>query len=129
MLTAKAGDGRVEQHDAEDDADGLDGNHRRERGTDYRAERGRDFEEHADADVRESLADVGCGGAGGGRDDGYQRGADGIAQIDVEEQRQDRNDDNAAAEAGERAEQAGDDRGAENGESEGDDGHARRFKA
>src|ERR1700727_701481 len=49
MMAAEAGDGGIEQHNAENDADGLGGDHRGKEGADQRTESGGDLEEHADA--------------------------------------------------------------------------------
>ena len=109
---------RAKEHDAKRDGDGGVGQARGERGAGQSPEGRGHLEEHADADVGETLADERRGGAGGGGDDGDERCADGVADVDAERQREHRDDDHAAAEAGQRAEQAGDD-GA--GRDEGDE--------
>ena len=101
----------------------------REIGAHQRAERRGDLKEHADANVREAFAHVSGGGARRRRDNRDERGADGVAQIDVEQQREHRHNHHAPAQAGERTEQAGQNRGAEDGKGEGENGHARRLKA
>ena len=115
---AVGGVGGVEEDDSEDDGDGVIGESDGEPGSEESAERGGDFEKHSDADVGEALADVGDGGPGGGCDDGDERGSDCIAEVDFEEENECGHDDDAAAEAGERAEQAGEERGSEEQRSE-----------
>ena len=91
-----------------------------EDGTDGRG----DLEEHADADARKALADVGCGGTGGrcnGRD---QRRADSVAQVDVKDNRQKRDEDDPAAEACERSQQTGCERAGEDEDGKQKQGHS-----
>ena len=83
---------------------------------DDRADGRGNFEEHADADVGEALAHVGCRRTGRRGDDGDERCADGVFDVDAERQRERRNHDHAAAKTGERAEKSG-----EGGESPDDD--------
>ena len=65
-------------------------NRRGEISAEQRAQRGRDFEEHADADVGEAFAYIGCGRTRRSGDDRDQRGADGVTQIDVKDKREQR---------------------------------------
>src|SRR5262249_15053232 len=76
-------------------------------GSDDGAERGGHFEEHADADIGVALADVGGGSAGGSGDYGDEARADGVAEVDSEQEGERRGEDDAAAEAGERSEESG----------------------
>jgi len=69
-------------------------------GSEECAEGGGDFEEHADADVGEAFADVGDGCSGGGGDDGDEGSSDGVADVYVEEEGEDGDDDDSAAESG-----------------------------
>src|SRR5207248_4648686 len=70
--------------------------------------RGRaELEEHGHADVRQALLHVRGRGAARRGDDGDDGGADGQADVDVEEEGEDGDDDQAAAEAEQRAEKAG----------------------
>ena len=63
-----------------------------------------DFKEHADANVGIALPNVGRGGPGGGSNYGNERGADGVADIDMKGQSEERHDDHATAKAGKGAE-------------------------
>ena len=70
------------------------------------AEGGGDLKEHADADVGETLAHIGCRRAGRSGDDGDQRRADGVFDVDAERERERGHTTTPAAKAGERAEKA-----------------------
>ena len=106
--------GGIEQHDAENDGDVAQRQmHGQKRAADRANGRG-DFKEHADADIGIPFAHVGGSRAGGSGDDGNERSADGVADVNVKDQGEQRDDDNAAAESGEGAEKAGRDGTGEN---------------
>src|SRR5581483_12299364 len=58
---------------------------------------GRNLEEHTDSDIREALFHVSCRRARGSRDHRNERSADGIADVHLEEQAEQRYEDNASA--------------------------------
>jgi len=84
---------------------------------------GCNLEEHSDAHVAEALADVSGGSSGGGSNDRDKRGSDGVTHIDMKGEREERDDDDTAAETGEGAEKSGDKGADQNQRSEEQDGH------
>ena len=115
--------GGVEQDDTEYDSDGGDGQPCGEVGASESAGACGDFEEAADADVGEAFLDVCRGRAGGCGNHGDQRGSDGVANVDAEGDGQQRNDHHSAAQAGDGAEEAGDERAGSDDGGEFQDGH------
>lgn len=71
------------------------------------SERSRDLEKQTDPDVRVTFAYVGRSSSRGGRDHGYQRGAHGVAQRDMEKQGENRRHHHAPAESREGPQEAG----------------------
>ena len=92
---------RIEQHHAKDYGESLGGNESCEKSSSESAERGGDLKEHSDADVGESLLHVGSSGARGGCDNGNQGSADGVADVNLEKEGEQRDEDDSAAQAGE----------------------------
>src|SRR5207253_11187277 len=90
---------------------------------DERAARRGDREERPDAEIRVPRLDVGRGRARGGRDDRDQRGADRVADVDGEPEREQGRDDDAPAEPGERPQEAGGEGAQPDEEAELEDGH------
>jgi hypothetical protein len=125
VLLFERGIGRVKEDEPEDESDGVRGDAGGEPCAEERAEGGGDFEKHADADIGESFADIGGGGSRGSGNHGDERGADGVMDVDVKEDGEDRDDDHAAAETAECAEEAGGDGAEEEDEGELEGGHAR----
>ena len=98
---------RGEEDDAEDHRDRGRRRAGREESARERAESRRDLEEEADPDVREALPDVGRRGAARRRDHGDEGGPDRVLDVDAEAERQERDENDAAPEARERADEAG----------------------
>ena len=99
--------GSEHQHAAVDNGDGIgveiDGNRR----TAYRPDGRGDFQEHAEADIGNALLDV-CAARTAGRGNGsHERSAYGVVEVHAEAQCQHGDNHHAAAQARERAEQAG----------------------
>ena len=117
VMLAERGPGGIEEHEAEDESDGVGGDPGGEPRPEESADGGGDFEEHSDADVGEALADIGGSGSRRSGDDGDERGTDGVMDVDVKEDGENRNDDHTAAESAERAEKA-----SSNGAEEEDEG-------
>src|SRR5207244_10080874 len=114
---------RVEEHEPEDDRDRRRGGDPGQERADERADRRGDLEEHPDADIRVPLLDVGRGRPRGGRDDRDQRGADRVADVDAEPEREQGRDDDAPAEPGERPQEAGGEGAEPDEEAELEDGN------
>src|SRR6201997_1583359 len=57
---------------------------------------GRNLKKHTDSDVRETLFHVSCRRARGSRDHRDERGADGITDVQLKEQAEERYEDNAS---------------------------------
>ena len=90
---------RVQQHQAEDDRDGTVRNVQSDGGADHRANGGGRLQKHADADVGIAFAHIGGRRTGRGGNHRNQRRADGIADVDMKQQRQHRHNHHAAAQA------------------------------
>ena len=97
--------GGVEQDEAEEDGERPGRHPRGEERSEDCSDGGGDLKEHADADAGEAFADVGGGGARGGRDDRDQGRSDGVAEVYVEGQGEEGDENDAASEAGERTQQ------------------------
>jgi hypothetical protein len=115
--------GGLQQHDSEDDGDGVGADVRRESRTYHRTDRSGDFKEHSDADVGIALAHV-CGSRSGRcRDDGDERCTDGVFEVDAERERKGGNHDDAATESGQRAQESSERRDGPDHDSEGEYRH------
>ena len=98
--------GRVRHHGPEDEVQPSGADPAREEGPAERPRRRRQLEDHGHAEVGEVVSDVGRGRPTRGRDDGDDRRADGVSDVDVQPEREGRNDDDAATETEEGAEEA-----------------------
>src|SRR5229473_6611735 len=96
----------IEKDNAEDDGDHRNTQMENQGSTDQGADGSGDLEKHAHADVGIAFPDVGCGGAAGGGNHGDQRSADGVVNIYTKEEREQGDNHDPAAQAGEGAEEA-----------------------
>ena len=95
----------------------------RDRATDERADRGEQLERHPEPQVRDVAFEVDAGRRAAGHDDRDERDADGLAQRQTEAERQERDEEDPAAEPEERPEDTGGRAAAEHQQA---DDHLRR---
>src|SRR5579883_50001 len=98
---------RIQEHQSEDEADGSTGDSRGNKCSYGGPDSGGNFQEHADANVGIAFANVGSSCAGRGCNHGNEGSADGIADVDPEQQYQHWNDNYASTQASKRAKKAG----------------------
>ena len=96
----------LNENQTENDGECVGADSPGKQGANNRADGGGDFKKHADADVGEALAHIGCRRARRSGDDRDQRGADGILDVDTQRESERGNHHDSAAKAGERAQKA-----------------------
>ncbi len=97
----------VQQHQSEDHAESRSGNPRRQEGSGDGAQSSGDFQKHPDPDVGKAFFQKSRSGPGRSCDHRNQSGADGVTDVDAEEQRQHRGDDDAPSEPRQSAQKTG----------------------
>jgi hypothetical protein len=86
--------------------------------TAHRAAGGPELEQHADSDVGQVVAHIGCRGAARRGDDGDDAGADCRVNVEAEAKGKQRDDKDSTADAHKRTENPGTDRGKEDDNNE-----------